>query len=62
MLKSHSVVLKYKKTTKGTQVYATKEEDVIVDAQYVNRAMLPTDANGMPPAQVKVTVEFDDGQ
>lgn len=45
----------FSKSTKGTHVYASTEDDPAVKTVYVQRGHLPKD----PPAKITVTVEYE---
>ena len=51
-----TIKMAFRKSTPGTHVYDSIEEDSAIRTQYVNKSALPKD----PPKTITVTIEYED--
>ena len=50
------IIMQYRKSTKGTHVFANDEDNTPVPSIYIKRSALPS----QPPESITLTIEFDD--
>lgn len=52
----NTIIMQFKKSTKGTHVYENSETDSPVSSIYVKRSELPS----QPPTDITLTIEYVD--